>query len=195
MHRTSARPAPLDFLLPSAHSNFGTDRRKDIGLPRQLPQFAPVYFEAPVREGLRTPPADEMAATYQPQYNDYAGRRDGAYSAAGASGSNYGAAYNGATVPSRPYSMHNQPPLASASASTLRREVLAQPIHTQPPSPVPANKLNNLVHEEQPHRKSGTSDMIHPNLQIPLSINNSGGSLAEFAAQVFTQPLWWQGQY
>jgi len=187
MHRTSARPAPLDFLLPSAHSTFGTDRRKDIGLPRQLPQFAPVYFEAPVREGLRTPPADNMTTTYQPQYNDYTGRRDGAYSAAGASGSNYGGAYNGATVPSRSYSMHNQPP--PASASTLRREVLAQPIHTQPPSPVPANKPSNLAPEEQPHRKSATSDLIHPNLQIPLSINNSGGSLAEFAAQVITQAL------
>jgi hypothetical protein len=192
MHRTSARPAPLDFLLPSAHSTFGIDRRKDIGLPRQLPQFAPVYFEAPVREGLRTPPADDMTTAYQTQYNDYAGRREGAYSAAGASGSNYGGPYNGAIVQSRSYSIHNQPP---ASASTLRKEVLAQPIHTQPPSPVPANKINNLALEEQPRRKCATSDMIHPNLQIPSSINNSGGSLAEFAAQVFTPATLWQTQY
>jgi hypothetical protein len=182
MHRTSTRPAPLDFLLPSAYSTFGVDRRKDIGLPRQLPQFAPVYFEAPVKEGLRTPPADDMTTTYQTQYSDYAGRRDGAYSASGASGANYGGAYTGANVQSRPYSIHSQPP--SGSASSLRKEVHGQPIHTQAPSPVPPSKINNLAPEEQPRRKSATSDMIHPNLQIPSSINNSGGSLAEFAAQV-----------
>jgi hypothetical protein len=192
MHRTSARPTPLDFLLPSAHSTFGTDRRKDIGHPRQLPQFAPVYFEAPVKEGLRTPPADDMTTTYQMQYSDYAGRRDGAYSAAGASGSNYAGAYTGENVQSRPYSIHNQPP---ASASTLRKEVYAQPIRTQPPSPVPANKINSLASEEQPRRKNATSDMIHPNLQIPSSINNSGGSLAEFAAQVFAQIAFCLAQY
>lgn len=192
MHRTSARPVPLDFLLPSAHPTFGIDRRKGIGFPRQLPQFAPVYFEAPVREGLRTPPADDMTTTYPSQYNDYAGRRDGAYSAAGASGGNYGGAYAGANVQSKPYSIHNQPP---ASASTLRKEVYAQPVHTQPPSPVTANKINNLAPEEQPRRKSGTSDMIHPNLQIPSSINNSGGSLAEFAAQVNPQIAFCMVQY
>lgn len=185
MHRTSARPAPLDFLLPSAHLPFGIDRRKDIGLPRSLPQFAPVYFEAPVRDGLRTPPADDMATTYQTQYNEYPGRRDGAYSTAGASGNNYGGVYSGANVQSRPYSIHSQPPPASALA--LRKEVHAQPIHTQPPSPGPANKTNNLGPEEQSGRKSATSDMILPNLQIPSSINNSGGSLAEFAAQVLNQ--------
>lgn len=38
--------------------------------------------------------------------------------------------------------------------------------------------------EEQARRKSTNGDMIIPNLQIPSSINNSGGSLAEFAAQV-----------
>jgi hypothetical protein len=186
MHRTSARPAPLDFLLPSAHSTFGIDRRKDIGLPRSLPQFAPVYFEAPVRDGLRTPPADDMATTYQTQYNEYSSRRDAAYSTTGVSGSNYEGAYPGANVQSRPYSIHGQP---QASASTLHREVHAEPIHSQPPSPVPTNKSNNLAPEEQPRRKSATSDMILPNLQIPSSINNSGGSLAEFAAQVFRLTL------
>jgi hypothetical protein len=182
MHRTSARPAPLDFLLPSAHSTFGIDRRKDIGFPRSLPHFSPVYFEAPVRDGLRTPPADDMTTTYQTQYSEYPGRRDAAYSVSGASGSNYGGAYSGANMQSRPYSIHNQPP--PASVSTLRKEVHADPIHSQPPSPVPANKVNNLAPDEQPRRKSATGDMILPNLQIPSSINNSGGSLAEFAAQI-----------
>jgi hypothetical protein len=192
MHRTSARPAPLDFLLPSAHSTFGIDRQKDIGLSRCPPHFAPLYFEAPLRDGLRTPPADDMTTTYQTQYNEYPGRRDGAYSIAGASGNNYGGPYSGANVQSRPYSIHSQPP--AASASTLRKEVHEQPIHTQPPSPVPVNKINNLAPEEQPRRKSATSDMILPNLQIPSSINNSGGSLAEFAAQVLIHILFLQIQ-
>jgi hypothetical protein len=192
MHRTSARPAPLDFFLPSAHPPFGMDRRKDIGLPRSLPHFAPVYFEAPVRDGLRTPPADDMTTTYQTQCNEYPGRRDAAYSTTGPSGSNYGGAYSGANVQSRPYSIHSQPP---ASASTLRKEVHAQPVHTQPASPVPANTTNNLAPEEQPRRKNAASDMILPNLQIPSSINNSGGSLAEFAAQVLHQIAFWEKLY
>lgn len=185
MHRTSARPAPLDFLLPPAHSTYGIDRRKVLGLQHALPQLTPVYFEAPIRDGLRTPPADDMGTAYQhPQYNSYPSRQDAAYAAAGASVNGYTASYSGVRGQAGQYSSLSQPP--PASVSTLRNEIqLSQVPRTQPPSPQPSHRSNALAPPEGlPRRKTANSDMILPNLQIPPSINNSGGSLAEFAAQV-----------
>lgn len=188
MHRTSARPAPLDFLLPS-NPTYGIDRRKDIGLSHPLPQLTPDYLEAPVRDGLRTPPADDMGTAYQyqhPQSNKYAGRQDATFSTGAASGASYNGSYAGANMQGRQYSTLSQPP----SVSTLRNEVQApsSAYNTQPPSPQPPNRTDVLAPPEGlPRRRSANSDMILPNLQIPSSINNSGGSLAEFAAQVWNR--------
>lgn len=183
MYRTSSKPAPLDFLLPSAHSSYDIDRRKDIGLAHPLPQLTPIYFEAP-NSGLRTPPADEMATTYQNrQYNPYPdGRGDAAYPPSGASVSSYGGPYSGSSMQSRSYSTSNQ----SASASTLRREVQgSHPLPLQPQSPAPGNRSNTLAPpDDQPRRKSANGDIIRPNLHIPASISEDGGSLVEFAAQI-----------
>lgn len=182
MYRSSARPAPLDFLLPSAHSSYDIDRRKDIGNCHPLPQLTPVYFEAP-RSGLRTPPADDMATTYQNrQYNSYSNGRDAAYPPSGSSANSYGGTYSGSSTQSRPYTMSSQP----ASVSTLRREVQgSHSVSMQPSSPAPSSRHNAFAPpEDQPRRKNG--DLIRPSLQIPASISEDGGSLAEFAAQVFS---------
>ena len=189
MYRTSARPAPLDFLLPPAHSPYNIDRRKEFGPSNTLPQFTPPYFEAPVRDGLRTPPADDMATTYHPQYKyeDYNGRRESAYSSSGAPTSYLPPLhpYSGHAPPSRTYSTTNQPPPASAAA--LRNEVQNRHlVRTQPPSPQPSARSSFM--EEVPRMKSSTSDAIRPGLQIPKTISNFGGSLPDFAAQVNTTP-------
>lgn len=184
MYRTADRPAPLDFLLPSAHSAYNIDRRKDLG-SHSLQHLSPIYLEAPIREGLRTPPTDEMATVYQnPTYsNAYSASRNSEYLSVEAPPRIYGGTYNnGATAQPRQYMSMTQPP--PASASTLRKEVQgSEPINSQPPSPEPAQRTSYLSHEE-PSRRKSTSDMIRPNLQIPKSISSSGGSLAEFAAQV-----------
>ena len=189
MHRTSARPAPLDFPLPP-YSTYDIDRRKDLRHSYTLPNLTPAYFEAPIRDGLRTPPADDMGTTYQQsQYNNYAGRQDVTYPTPATSGSGYAGSYSGANVQQRPY----PPPLSHPpSASNLRNEIEpsqpAQPLYPQPASPQQTKKINTLAPPEGlPRRKSTNNDMILPNLQIPSSINNSGGSLAEFAAQVSYQ--------
>jgi hypothetical protein len=185
MYRSSARPAPLDFLLPSAYSSYDIDRRKDIGICHPLPQLTPIYFEAP-HSGLRTPPADEMATTYQNrQYNSYSNGRDAAYPPSGASASSYSGTYSASSTQSRPYTVSSQP----ASASTLRREVQgSHALPMQPSSPAASNRHNALAPpEEQPRRKNG--DLIRPSLQIPASISEDGGSLAEFAAQVLSLSL------
>ncbi|KAE8450930.1 hypothetical protein EG329_005370 [Mollisiaceae sp. DMI_Dod_QoI] len=184
MYRTSARPAPLDFLLPSAHSSYDIDRRKDIGISHPPPQLSSIYFEAPL-SGLRTPPADDMATTYQNrQYNPYPNARDSAYPPSGASASSYGGTYSGSSVQSRPYTTSSQS--ISSSASALRREVQgSQSLPSQPLSPASGNRSNTLAPpEDQPRRKGANGDLIRPNLQIPASICEDGGSLAEFAAQI-----------
>jgi hypothetical protein len=188
MHRTSARPPPLDFLL-SHSSTYGIDRRKDIGLVHNLPNLRPGYFEPPTRDGLRTPPAEDMGTTYQQaQYNNYTGAQDATFPLAGTSGSGYASTYSGVNVQQR--SCH-PPPNKPPPASSLRNEL--QPLHQPSRASYPAtspqqpNQINTVAPDGFPRRKSVNSDMITPNLQIPPSINDSGGSLAEFAAQVNCQ--------
>lgn len=185
MHRTSARQAPLDFLLPS-NPTYGIDRRKDIGLLHPLPQLTPGFFEATIKDGLRTPPADGMGTTYQyqnVQYNNYPGRQD---ATGGASMGSHAGSYTGPNMQGRQYSKIGQ--LPPASTSTLQNEIQApsSAYNTQPSSPQPAHRETTLAPPEDglSRRRSANNDMIQPNLQIPASINSSGGSLAEFAAQV-----------
>lgn len=186
MYRTAARPAPLDFPLPSANSTYNVDRRKDFAFPSSLPHTTCYYVEAPTRDGLRTPPTDDMAATYQhPPYGDvYSSGRNSEYHALEGSQGNYGGSYNtGASTQSRQYMTLPQPP--PASASTLRKEVQGYEPNLShlPPSPQPTQRSSYAAHEEPPRTKSST-DIIRPNLQIPKTISSDGGSLAEFAAQV-----------
>ncbi|KAG4441260.1 hypothetical protein IFR05_003251 [Cadophora sp. M221] len=186
MYRTAERPAPLDFLLPSPHPSYNIDRRKDLGQLHSLPHLAPVYFEAPTREGLRTPPTDDMATAYQNNFSHGypASGRSSEYLSVESTPSSYGGTYNnnGAPAQSRQYMSMTQP--APASASTLRKEVQGPiTITSQPPSPEPVQRTSYLSHEEPSQRKS-TTDAIRPGMQIPKSISSVGGSLAEFAAQI-----------
>ena len=192
MYQTSARPATLDFHFPPTPStSFGFDHRRDIGL-HTLRHLTPPYSEAPPRDGLRTPPVDDMSTTYQhARFNDYASRQDGTYSMPGSTRSGYVGTYPSITnMQAKSYSASGQLPPASASA--LRHEYQAQftSLRTQPPSPQPANNTASLASSENaPSRKSSVGDMITPSLKIPQTINNSGGSLAEFAAQVTRRSL------
>lgn len=184
MYRTLARPAPLDFLLPSASSGFEIDRRKDVEFSHTYPQLPPVYFEFPVRDGLRTPPADKMAATYHPQYKcgTYNGQKDTAYSAGGSSG-NCLPTYHGPNATSRPYSAMSQPILASTSSSRTEVQRHYHP-HSQPLSPQRSAENTSVVPEDSSHRKNTANDMIRPSLRIPSTISKDGGSLPDFAAQI-----------
>lgn len=178
MHRTSARPAPLNFLSSFHPPTSSISQQKDVGNWHRPSNVASGYCEPPIRDGLRTPPSDDMSTTYQPpHYNGYSSRQDPAYPAPLPTGATYSAAHAGTDAQPRPY-------LSQPAVSGLRNEVQSsQPLlsHT---SPQPSSKSHIPTQESSSRRKSATSDMIVPNLQIPSSINNSGGSLAEFAAQV-----------
>ena len=181
MHRTSHRPAALDFAVPPSHPYiFG--RGKDVGPSYPLAQYTSNYWEAPKRGGLRTPPADGMATTYpQSHYNGYPSHPESAYSNVEASSSKY-------TGSNWYHSSTTQPQYNSAShpystAPHAREAMDLRSVYRQASSPIPSNHpqaLSQLSGSSQ----SKTNDTILPNLQIPPTINNSGGSLAEFAAQV-----------
>ena len=183
MHQTATRPAPLVFPLSHVHAAFGVQRQKDSGHPTS--QRTPVYFEAPIRNGLHTPPDDMGTAYQQPQYNQY-GNRSGTSSGQGeVTQGSYGAC-SGNGVQGRqysaPHSSVNQLPLPSAS--TLHHEA-----HILQPSYRVSNPLQTAINtfarpEEHPRKPSTNGDTITKALQIPAKINSSGGSLGEFAAQV-----------
>jgi hypothetical protein len=193
MHRTSARPATLNFPFPPTPSAaFGIDQRRDIGL-HSLRQLTPQYFEAPPRDGLRTPPADDMTTYQHAQYSEYAGRPDATYAMSGPVRNGYVDSYPPVTnMQAKAYPALGQPlPL---SASTLRQEIQV-PLTShrpQPQSPQHANKTGLAAAESMPTRKHSAGEMTTPSLKIPSSVNNSGGSLAEFAAQVIpaTEVAW-----
>jgi len=180
MHRTSTRPAPLDFPSPFKHSiPYGIDLRKDALPPYVLPRFKVGYLEPAIKDGLRTPPADDMGTKYQQvQYNGYASRQEHPYPTP-ASASSYGSSYPGVIGDGRRY-----------SSATSQPAIQAPRIESQNQRPyVPARSPQTATQETAPpeglqRQKPATADLIVPNLQIPSTINNSGGSLAEFAAQV-----------
>ncbi|PQE33541.1 hypothetical protein CJF32_00003416 [Rutstroemia sp. NJR-2017a WRK4] len=167
-------------------SAFGvTDRRKDIGY--SLPQLNSAgYIEAPVKAGLRTPPEDEMNTTYQPPtYNNYNSRQDVPYAPRQATFCSQSRSndYSGVVAPPRQSVSLIHHSTHSSETSNIR-DAPSQPSQSYSYSNPQSPQVSRVVKEESHSRKGSTSDMIQPNLQIPASINNSGGSLAEFAAQI-----------
>ncbi|KAF7862747.1 hypothetical protein EAF04_007619 [Stromatinia cepivora] len=191
MHQTSVRPASFSFLLPpTPQTPFGIDRRKDVGFPLTLPQINQSgYIEAPVRVGLRTPPEDDMHATYPgPQYPHYKSRQNETYPES-LNVSRTGD-YEGSAIQSRiPQALGDPIHRVAKIAEPSQPEVAYTwpPVKEKHPSEsFYATALTTLESEStrKPQAKKPTTDTIHPSLQIPKSINDSGGSLAEFAAQI-----------
>lgn len=136
-----------------------------------LSQITSVYFEPLLKHGLRTPPSDKMnsTASYSQQYNSYSGRKDNPYTTSFASHSKASELYAGPVQPGRE-------PKTTDLSSVRGTAALSYPQRHSPQITGTAV----LAPEDVGHRKS----VIQPSLQIPASINNSGGSLGEFAAQI-----------
>lgn len=184
MHCTASTTDSLRFPLPHAHAAFDADRRKDFDIVQSLPN--PAYLQSVVRGGLPTPPADEMGTTYQqPPYNQY-GNRTHTYAGRGGISQPSYAGRGHERQYSVPHSSLNRlpPPLAYVGNEGHIPSLLPY----RAPSPVQSTSLAPLttfIRTEQPIRQSSnTGDVVSKSLQIPASINNSGGSLAEFAALV-----------
>ncbi|ESZ98371.1 hypothetical protein SBOR_1249 [Sclerotinia borealis F-4128] len=188
MHQTLVRPAPFSFLLPpTPQTPFGTDRRKDVGYLPTLPQINQSgYLEAPVRVGLRTPPEDDMHATYPaPRYQNYKSRQEETYpgmtNVSKTSDHDGPPTQQSPRLPARKLSETTEPPQSRVPYSWIPVEGHDTTNSFQPV--VPTSLESESTRKPQAKRPSNT-DTIHPRLQIPKSINHSGGSLAEFAAQI-----------
>ena len=183
----SERPNPNDILPPFPQRDFDWNWGKGNAASRagQNPHLpCSHYFPESVRgcelpghkHGLCTPPRDMNGINGNPLL------------VSNAEGTQYKrvpvAASNG--------------PLYQASLPTLDNSKQAsnrQPFYnsyysaTRPQSPVPAKKEHAAQSEQTARRRaSNDSNSIASHLQIPASINDSKGSLPEFAAQVGRLP-------
>lgn len=114
------------------------------------------YWTAPFRDGLPTPPSDMTGLTYNavPPFN-------------------YGPKTHGLVgIPSHAYG-HSRPHFDSISSSMM-------PAMKPHPQPAPVKEAP----ASEPPQKKSTGTTGGAQLKIPSSINNTKGSLAEFAAQV-----------
>ncbi|CAL3966577.1 unnamed protein product [Diplocarpon coronariae] len=186
MYRSAVSLASSDSFLPSPHSAYNIDQREERSPPFPLPRLAPFQHEAPIKDGLRTPPADDMATAYQkPSYsNAYSAGRNSEYLSVEAPPRHYGGTYNhGASTLPRQHTSLAQPP--SASAPSTRKETQGiQAVQSQQPSPLASQRTCHTSHDEHSSRRKSASEVIRRNFQIPQSISPHGGSLAEFAAQI-----------
>ncbi|KAH8811953.1 hypothetical protein F5884DRAFT_750282 [Xylogone sp. PMI_703] len=184
MYQVPARPASLDFPLYPSHSSHNIDRRKDTSTTSCGSQPTPVYLEAPIRAGLRTPPEDDMSTTYQyPTYQSYTTKQDPSYSSISASYTGSSAQSLSSSTQPRPYSSLNYTSQYNSASIPKPTVQDAQPAYSKPPSPEQSTSSNTVAPLENSRRK-GTSSQIVPSLQIPSTITSNGGNLAEFAAQI-----------
>ncbi|KAI9678698.1 MAG: hypothetical protein M1817_005755 [Caeruleum heppii] len=97
------------------------------------------------------------------------------------------------TSQSYPFSF---PPQHSCARSSQSIDVTQRGESTSrcPPSPTSNRRSSNAPSDHLHRRKSSTNHAIVPSLQIPSTINNSKGSLAEFAAQI-TCLFWFESSY
>lgn len=123
------------------------------------------------KHGLRTPPKDMNASDGNPLLAQNGGGQS--YKRVPAVGSSN-------------YFPHNPQTTADNSRVTSNREPFYRSYYSVkgPQSPVPAKKETAAQIEQTARRRASSDNSIASHLQIPATINNSKGSLPEFAAQV-----------
>ncbi|KAM0245162.1 hypothetical protein ACHAQJ_010631, partial [Trichoderma viride] len=187
-------PSTSHLLLPLSPS-FSFDCRRPVLPPLSfaLPQPPPLthdtahqYLHQHSTNGLRTPPVDEMSTTYHQQvpatYDSHALRnyasaiahpsRAKAMAATAANDARFVAAeygrYASLQQHQMPYSQSRNAPLHSTPSD--------QSTKSTPASVVSAKDAISS--------RRGSETLIYHSLQIPRCISSSGGSLADFAAQM-----------
>jgi hypothetical protein len=108
-------------------------------------------------------------ASYPQQYSSYSSRKDNPYPTNSYPNNGAIQPYPAATQPSRGSNISGLPVVGGGSAEAYIQADSPQSVGT-----------STLASDDVGRRKS----VILPSLQIPSSINNSGGSLGEFAAQI-----------
>lgn len=134
------------------------------------------YWTAPGRAGLPTPPGDMMNGV---AYNTFLPST--APSASSANASSYGGKYNGLSLD--PYSKlpSRYRPTLDRSSSSSSSVAMAS---SKPQSHAPSSAKYVPPSESGNQRKTASNNGLPSYLQIPTTISESRGNLAEFAAQV-----------
>lgn len=171
MHSTLTSNQPLDFLLPLARQHYepppyrshqerqeyGDDSSRSVKLQDQGAWTAP--------DGLRTPPEDMTGANLNPL--------------------GYGSRVHGNGYFPKPYSSSNSTSFGGFPGTSYSGTCQAvDKVLSRPQSPSSRKDLSAPPEQSQRRKSPSGSNSIVSYLQIPSSINNSKGSLAEFAAQV-----------
>ncbi|KAI9742094.1 MAG: hypothetical protein M1834_000484 [Cirrosporium novae-zelandiae] len=173
MNRLSGPLPGLDSLPPPPHYQLPIRESLSRELQKQPPSSVDSLFTtlphldfsiAPFKNVLPPTPPKEMAGIYT-----------GAVMP-----SNYGARSAYQLPPAKPTSSTNMNQLHSMPGNTYPSADRFYP----PRSSSPRSQLVVHSHQEQRPKINSSTNAIAPNLQIPSSINDSKGSLAEFAAQI-----------
>ena len=134
------------------------------------------HWTAPWRAGLPTPPSDMMNGV---AYNTFVPST----STTTTNPKTYGGKHNG-------LSLHPYGKFPSQSRSSFDPTSLYPSSSSKPQSNVaPSSSTKAVPPAESVSQKKTTSTSIPSYLQIPSSISDSKGSLAEFAAQVWLQSI------
>ncbi|KAI9795429.1 MAG: hypothetical protein M1833_007028 [Piccolia ochrophora] len=100
---------------------------------------------------------------------------------------------SGYSSPARPFATASSHPNGIAASSVEADSISVTPSRSRPSSPA-SRTLSNTVTEYNHKRASSRNNSIAASMQIPLSINNSKGSLADFAAQI-TCLFWFESSF
>ncbi len=176
MHPTLSTNQPLHFLLPPTHPPYeplpyrSHQERQESGLKfgRPVP-LSITTGKALSRDGLQTPPEEMTGTNLNPSRPPLPGSR---------------VSCNGFFP--KPYGLANDAGLGTLPGNgfTNANQAAVEHLRSNPQSPVARKDLSAPPEQLQRRKSSGGNNSIVSYLQIPSSINNSKGSLAEFAAQV-----------
>jgi hypothetical protein len=178
----------VDIRQGDNRSKHSLDHHHKVPLTISALSQIPSYTAAPIRDGLRTPPEDDMSSTtaYQAQHLPvYRSQVDSNYPYAPSHSIQTGVPSNPAKQQQPAYQRDLE--YSSQQSRALTAQALSnvgvsshQPYIRQPLQSPKTNTGVLSQADDSVRRKSN----ILLNLQIPAEINNSGGSLGEFAAQV-----------
>lgn len=170
------------FLLPSPTTLQDCRGRNSVCgvvLPK-LPYIA--KFSLSLGNGLRSPPVDDMSATYQPAMPAYESHTLHSYSSALPQSGHIkpviddGRGSQQCRYSSQPVQVRNgQYSTAPMTDTTL--------LHTSGSS-TPAADSSISAKRSQSTSRRGSETLIYHSLQLPKCISPTGGNLSEFAAQV-----------
>ena len=161
-----------DGFTPSAKQHQQEQQSLDSNL--EDPQHH--HWTAPWRAGLPTPPSDMMNGV---AYNTFVPSTS---TTATTNPNSYGGKHNG-------LSLHPYGKFPSQSRSSFDPTSLYPSSSSKLQSHVAPSSTKNVPPAESVSQKKTTSTSVPSYLQIPSSISDSKGSLAEFAAQVWLQSI------